>query len=99
MSEEQETHHEAAPAVEKAAEQAEKARRKRRNDAQLIGDGIMEIKRRFDALAQEMVDGSLEAALDRGEVVTAHECQRRVNAAKAEVRAELRRLLSEADGK
>lgn len=80
---------------------AEKTRKKRRSEAQLISDGIMDIKRRFDAMAQEMVDGSLEAALDRGEVIRADEVERRIAKAKAAARAELIEYLKQQgeDGK
>lgn len=81
----------------KAASAAEKTRKKRRSEAELICDGLMEIKARFEAVMQEHVNGSVDGAIERGEVVTAQECKRRVEAAKAEVRAELRKLLD--DGK
>ena len=87
-----------ARAAELTAATSEKARKKRRSEAQLISDGIMDIKRRFDAMAQEMVDGSLEAAIDRGEVVTIAECERREKLAAAEARAAMRKFLNETTG-
>lgn len=87
--------------AQRSAEMAEKVRKKRRSESQLISDGIMDIKRRFDAMAQEMVDGSLEAALDRGEVIRADEVERRIAKAKAAARAELIEYLKQQgeDGK
>lgn len=76
-----------------AAESVEKARRRRRGDAQLIVDGLRDISARFEAFAAEQVNASLEAAIERGDVVTAAECERRVRKARNEAKEEIRKLL------
>ena len=84
--------------AELKAETAEKRRKVRRTEAELIADGIKEISKRFEAFAYEQVNSSLESALERGEVVTISECERREKAAAAEARAAMRKFLNENTG-
>ena len=84
--------------AQRSAELAEKTRKKRRSESQLISDGIMDIHRRFNEFAGECASGSIEAAIERGEIVTIEECQRREKAAATEARAAMRKFLNENTG-